>query len=336
MTAPPYNSLPAHDFIAVGGDTPGLELPFCTLRTLTFSGNVTLELAFASDTATYAASADHNVTSTTVTATLHNSGDTISITKGVDTYTSGDSVPLEVGSNVITISVTTMDDTPSPHTYTVTVTRAPNTPPTFSDGLTTTRGVDENTAAGMNIGEPVAATDADSDTLTYSLDTTSAASFDISSTTGQLQTKAALDFEDKSSYTVTVSVRDSKDSNGDADEVTDDTITVTIQVANLNEAPVFPTSETGMRSVYENTGAGMNIGVPIAATDDDNDTLTYSLDDGIDADSFSIDASSGQLLTKAALDYETGANRYTVTVTATDPAGAADTITVTITVNNSR
>ena len=141
-----------------------------------------------------------------------------------------------------------------------------------------------------------------------------------------MQTKAALDFEDKSSYTVTVSVRDSKDSNGDADEVTDDTITVTIQVANLNEAPVFPTSETGMRSVYENTGAGMNIGVPIAATDDDNDTLTYSLDDGIDADSFSIDASSGQLLTKAALDYETGANRYTVTVTATDPAGEADTI----------
>ena len=332
-------NFPAQDFIAVDangdGDTPGLGLPFCTLRSLTFSGNVTLELAFASDTATYAASADHNVTSTTVTATLHNSGDTISIMKGAGTYSSGDSVPLEVGTNVITISVTTMDDTPSPHTYTVTVTRAPNTPPTFSDGLTTTRGVDENTAAGVDIGEPVAATDADSDTLTYSLDTTSAASFDISSTTGQLQTKAALDFEDKSSYTVTVSVRDSKDSNGDADEVTDDTITVTIQVANLNEAPVFPTSETGMRSVYENTGAGMNIGVPIAATDDDNDTLTYSLDDGIDADSFSIDASSGQLLTKAALDYETGANRYTVTVTATDPAGEADTITVTITVNNS-
>ena len=332
-----------HDFIAVDanndgdtgdvGDTPGLELPFCTLRTLVLS-DVTLAPAFASDTVVYTASATHDVESTTVTATRHNNNDTVSITKGADTYMSGGSVPLAVGPNVITIEITPADLTPT-HTYTVTVTRAPNTPPTFSDGLTTTRGVDENTAAGVDIGEPVAATDADSDTLTYSLDTTSAASFDISSTTGQLQTKAALDFEDKSSYTVTVSVRDSKDSNGDADEVTDDTITVTIQVANLNEAPVFPTSETGMRSVYENTGAGMNIGVPIAATDDDNDTLTYSLDDGIDADSFSIDASSGQLLTKAALDYETGANRYTVTVTATDPAGEADTITVTITVNNS-
>ena len=344
--APEFESLPAHDFIAVDantdgdtaddGDTPGLGLPFCTLRTLTFSGNVTLELAFASDTATYAASADHNVTSTTVTATLYNFADTISITKGAGTYSSGDSVPLEVGTNVITISVTTMDDTPSPHTYTVTVTRAPNTPPTFSDGLTTTRGVDENTAAGMNIGDSVRATDADSDTLTYSLDATGAASFDINAASGQLRTKldVALDHETKSSYTVTVSVRDSKDNDGTADEVTDDMITVTIQVANLNEAPVFPTSETGMRSVDENTGAGMNIGVPIAATDDDKHSLTYSLDDSIDADSFSIDASSGQLLTKAALDYETGTHTYTVTVTATDPAGADDSITVTITVNN--
>ena len=62
----------------------------------------------------------------------------------------------------------------------------------------------------------------------------------------------------KSSYTVTVSVRDSKDANGDVDEVTDDMITVTILVADLNEAPEFPISETGMRSVDENTVAGVN------------------------------------------------------------------------------
>ena len=50
-----------------------------------------------------------------------------------------------------------------------------------------------------------------------------------------------------------MSVSDSKDDNSDADEVTDDTIRVTILVANRNEAPVFPLSETGMRSVDENT-----------------------------------------------------------------------------------
>ena len=65
--------------------------------------------------------------------------------KGADTSTT--SVPLDVGPNVITLKVTPADDTPT-HTYTVTVTRAPNTPPTFDEGPTTTRGVDENTAAG--------------------------------------------------------------------------------------------------------------------------------------------------------------------------------------------
>ena len=45
-------------------------------------------------------------------------------------------------------------------------------------------------------------------------------------------------------------------------------------------------------------------------------------------------ATTGRLQTKAALDYETGTRTYTVTVTATDPAGLYDTIEVTITVNN--
>ena len=265
---------------------------------------------------------------------MHNNSNTVSIMKGADTYTSGDPVPLDVGSNVITIEVTSADDPLTTHIYTVDVTRAPNTPPTFDDGRTTTRGVDENTFAGRDIGDPVEATDTENDTLTYSLDATSAAYFDIDESSGQLQTKADLDHETKSSYTVTVSVRDSMDANGDADEVTDDTITVTIQVADLNEDPEFPISETGIRSVDENTVEGVNFGAPVAASDDDDDPLTYSLDDSRDADSFSIDASSGQLRTRAALDYETGPNSYIVDVTAADPSGLNDTIEVTITVNN--
>ena len=121
-------------------------------------------------------------------------------------------MPLEVGTNVITIEVTPADNTPT-QTLTATVTRAPNAPPAFNEGTTTTRGVAENTATGLDIGDPVAATDTENDPLTYSLDTTGATSFDIDESSGQLRTKAALDFEDqKSSYTVTVSVRDSRDS----------------------------------------------------------------------------------------------------------------------------
>ena len=78
-----------------------------------------------------------------------------------------------------------------------------NAAPTFTDGASTTRSVAENATASTNIGTAVAATDADSgDTLEYTLGGTDAASFAIVSTSGQLQTSAALDFETKSSYAV--------------------------------------------------------------------------------------------------------------------------------------
>ena len=83
----------------------------------------------------------------------------------------------------------------------------------------------------------------------------------------------------------------------------------------------------------ENTPPDVNIGYPVAATDDDNgDSLTYTLG-GADANSFMINDESGQLKTNAPLDHETKAT-YTVTVTATDSASATAEATVTITVTN--
>ena len=185
-----------------------------------------------------------------------------------------------------------------------------NNAPVFTDGISTTRTIAENTAANTNIGAPVAATDADNnDTLTYTLSGTDAASFSIGATTGQLQTNAALDYETKTSYSVTVSV---SDGNGGSD-----IIPVTINVANVNESPTFTESGTAFRSIAENTAAGQNIGTPIAATDEENDTLTYVLS-GQDAALFSIVSTTGQLQTKAALDYETGYSGYGMTVSVHD------------------
>ena len=179
---------------------------------------------------------------------------------------------------------------------TVTVTDE-NEPPAFAEE-TAAHTIAENTAAGQNIGTPVPATDPDDGAiLTYTLVGTDAASFDIVATSGQLQTKADLDFEDKDSYTVTVTATDQEDAS--------DTITVTITVTDENEAPEFPSTETGDRQVAENTVAGEDIGAAVAAIDPDaGDTLTYTLG-GPDAASFGIIATSGQLQTKAALDYET-------------------------------
>ena len=165
----------------------------------------------------YIASAGHSVTSTTVTATLNGSSDRVSIRKSTETHMNGDAVPLAVGVNVITIAVTASDGTTAPHTYSVAVTRAPNMPPVFDEGSTATRGVDENTAANQRIGDPLTARDADGDTLTYSLDTTSDAFFDIDSD-GQLLTEAGLDHEARSSYSVNVSVSDGKASDGTASD----------------------------------------------------------------------------------------------------------------------
>ena len=108
-----------------------------------------------------------------------------------------------------------------------------NNAPVFTEGTSTTRSVAENTAASTNIGTAIAATDADSgDTLEYTLGGTDMASFAIVSTSGQLQTRAALDFETKSSYAVTVSV---SDGNGGTDS-----IGVTITVTDVNEQPGRP------------------------------------------------------------------------------------------------
>ena len=122
---------------------------------------------------------------------------------------------------------------------TVTVTDV-NEAPSFSDGSSTSRNVDEGAETERPVGAPVTATDEDrnpSDTLTYSLSGTDASSFDIDSSTGQIQTKDALDFESEDTYIVTVDVRDSRDTNGDTDTQTDDTIDVTINVQGVNDPP---------------------------------------------------------------------------------------------------
>ena len=196
-----------------------------------------------------------------------------------------------------------------------------NSAPVFAED-STTRSIQENTPAGVNIGKAVSAKDTDGDDpLTYTLSGTDAASFDIDSTTGQLKTKVVLDYETKSSYSVVVTV---------SDAALKDTIRVTIIIIDVDEgsAPAFAGNRT-TRFVKENTPAGENVGSPVSATDEDDDTLTYTLS-GTDAAAFSIVSTTGQLKTKAPLDFETK-NAYTVTVTVSD-GSRTDAITVAITI----
>ena len=115
---------------------------------------------------------------------------------------------------------------------------ASNNAPEFS-GTATSRSFtetvgDETVAAAGNVGAVVTATDADGDTLTYSLEGTDAAKFTVNSSSGQIRTKAGerYDREAKASYAVRVKADDGM---GGAD-----TVAVTITLANAVEIPLAP------------------------------------------------------------------------------------------------
>ena len=284
--------------------------------------------------------------------------------------------------------------------------QADNQAPEFPASETGVRSVAEDASPGTEFGDPVEATDEHHQVvLTYSLSGTDATSFDIVRTSGQLLTKARLDYETRDSYSVAVRV---SDPSNESDE-----ITVTINVANVDEqgtitlssaqpfvdtafsavlddpdggvseitwlwegsqdrmtwaeiageesdsympvdedvgsylrvtasytdgegsgksaqrvsantvreptdhAPTFPSTETGVRTVPENTPPGTDIGDPFAAIDEDGHILTYFLLDSSDADSFDLDETTGQLRTKDPLDYETK-SLYSITVAVHD------------------
>ena len=290
----------------------------------------------AADVATYTAD-DPEGTSITWSLSGNDSGDFSISNGGVLTFSTSPDYedPADADTNnVYLVTIEASDgNTSGTLDVTVTVTNV-NEAPEFPSTENGSRSIAENTEAGQPIGDPVEAEDPDAgETLTYTLSVTDAASFDIVATSGQLQTKATLDYETTASYEVTVSVRDSKDASGNTDMATDATITVTITVTNVNEPPNFA-AETDGRTIAENTAAGRNIGTPVSATDPDagDTTLTYTLG-GNDAASFGIVDTSGQLQTKAALDHETK-SRYSVTVSASDPSNASATIAVTIMVTD--
>ena len=115
-----------------------------------------------------------------------------------------------------------------------------NEMPTFNI-VGRSRTVAKNTAAGTNIGAPFTGTDPDGDVLTYSMYSgADRHAFSMVSTTGQLQTKDALDYETKNAYSFIISV---SDGNGGIQ-----VLSVTINVTDVEETPITPITPLNQRT----------------------------------------------------------------------------------------
>ena len=232
------------------------------------------------------------------------------------------------GDNVYQISVTASDGTSSTtQDVSITVTNVgEETPPVFTSPANITIAEDDDEIGPF---ATVTATDADNDTLTYSIvGGADAASMFIDSSTGELDYRGGADFENPTDangdnvYEFTVAVSD-----GTTSVERDMTMTIT----NLDETPEV--NFTGSPySVAENTTSV----VDFDPTDDEGDVITATIT-GEDASLFEIDATTFELRFISAPDYENpgdadGDNQYNITVTFSDgntSTGSTQTVYVT-------
>jgi VCBS repeat-containing protein len=227
------------------------------------------------------------------------------------------------GNNVYDVQVTANDGTTgTAQNVAITVTDADEAPTVTSSN---SANVPENTTAVLT----VTGNDPEAATLTFSISGgADAALFSINATTGVLTFNAAPNFEapadadTNNQYLVQVTVDDGANSVNQ---------TITVTVTNQNDAPVAP--GTTIATVAENTVVVLSV----TFTDEDGDTLTYSISGGADAALFSINSSTGELTFNSAPDFEAPAdadadNQYLVQVTANDgTTGTAHNVTITVT-----
>lgn len=171
-----------------------------------------------------------------------------------------------------TVIVTVRDSgsNSSSHEFRVNVTDV-NEAPEFS-GSSRSLSVEEGSGEGTPVGI-VSAADPDADDqgeLTYSLTGSDRFRFTITDTAQiKVGSGTTLNYEGKKTYSVTVNARDPHGLT--------DSIPVTINVTDKNEAPRFDAGLDVRFSLTEGTAAGTDVGNRFAASDPDSDSLRWSL-----------------------------------------------------------
>tara|TARA_Y100000590_G_scaffold409778_1_gene502255 strand:- start:321 stop:5798 length:5478 start_codon:yes stop_codon:yes gene_type:complete len=153
----------------------------------------------------------------------------------------------------------------------------------------------------------VSASDPDGDSISFSLSGVDQSSFSIDSV-GVITFNSAPDYENKTSYSITVEVNDGINQSSKA---------LTVLISNVNDnAPVFSATYYAFQAEENQTSVGT-----VTASDEDGDVVTYSIGNkGTSTDSsyFSI-SSLGVITFNSAPDRETGPQSYpNMTVTVSD------------------
>jgi hypothetical protein len=227
-------------------------------------------------------------------------------------------------SHVVSITVTDSSGLSDTSDVTVSVSDvAENSPPVLA---ISSGAVLENSDAGTSV-LTLQSTDADTgDSAVYSIEGSSTL-FQANGNQIAVRAGAELDFENAASHEIDVTVTDSAGAT--------DTKQMTIDVINVNEAPLVLIEEGVTLTIPENSPGSTNIAGLSAADPDLGDTTTLSLVDP--SGLFEISEVSGLTLLKvkdgAEIDFET-ASSHTVTVVATDESGLTDSEDVTITVTD--
>lgn len=220
--------------------------------------------------------------------------------------------------NYYSLTVSVSDGTTAvSQPLTITVADA-NDSPVFLDAPYSVQ-INENDASASVLR--VNASDADNNTLHFTLAGSGSAHFLIHPQTGLISLAQALDFEDIIMYVLTLIVTDGEGGVN--------TTSVTVEVINQNDAPVF-VSAPYAAAIDENINTGTQVVLASASDEDSNDTLVYSLS-GANSSHFTISA-TGVISTDSVIDYESSSS-YSLTILVSDGTVSVST-PLTITVND--
>ncbi|MER8917873.1 cadherin repeat domain-containing protein, partial [Mesorhizobium sp. M0761] len=207
-----------------------------------------------------------------------------------------------------------------------TTNHAPSTP-TDSDGAVG-GSVSEGAVNGSPVGITAIATDADGDTITYSLSDNAGGRFGINAITGVVTVANAslLNYETATSHTITVQASDGHGG------ITTQSFTIAV----TDVAPSTPTdTNAAANTVAEGATAGTLVGVTASSSDVHGGTVTYSLSDDAGG-RFQINSTTGVVSVSAAgagtIDYESSGGSYTIKAVASDGTltSASQTFTIAV------